>query len=284
MSVDKISWPKGYLDFSWPQLPAKPAKEVPLDEYVPAPQWQGRLGIDVISKAKRPRPAVKTKNRIRISFRLLGQRYRWTINTRTSQVLDQDGKVVGTAHVRHLYPNKRGKLRFFDVSLAGKKREVFGYIARNGSVPFACLTRHTPQAEKVKLSRIMHGKWEYEDYEYARNGARKYTDDVLWRLDDVDMVNSFIEHLLPYLNRVSYDSSWAAEKLISILECSRLSDDKRDVIARRLLPLAEGNELVRGDFARAMGYGRSRKFLDTMKRLLLPRLGGNKGQNRANSP
>jgi len=151
MSVDKIGSAKGYLDVPWPQLPAIPAKEAPLDQYIPALNWKKQLGIDVVAQARGPKspPVEVPKDNVDISFRLLGKDYRWRINAQTSQVLNPKGSVIGKAHLEPLHPDKHDNLQFFDVTLADGKKEIFGYIAKDGSVPFVCLTRHTPRAEKI---------------------------------------------------------------------------------------------------------------------------------------
>gem|GEM_PF-1420823 len=291
MSVDKIGSAKGCLDVPFPQLPAEPAKEAPLDEYVPALNWKRQLGIDVVAGAKKPTPpSAKGQDRIKISFRLLGKRYQWTIDTTSFRVLDRSGQAMGTAHVEHLYSDERIGLKFFDITVTGgKRREFFGAMASDGSVPFACLTRHTPRAEKIKLTRIMSnfvsGRQECE-FIYRRTGgiygipAKEnegdcdyYVDKVLRRLDDADMLNSFIEKLVPYLGRSDWRQEWAALRLISAITSSIISDDNSVEVANKLLPLASGMKSIKDAFAESMSLGSSRKFIVTMRKLLLPMLG-----------
>jgi hypothetical protein len=290
MSVDKIRFPQGQSQDLWPQLPAERAQDAPLDQYLPAPSWKRQLGIGVVAQAKKPKPpTAESQDRIKISFRLLGKNYRWTIDTISSRVLNQEGKAIGTAHVEYLYPGELKDYRFFDVTLGGtQKREVFGYITKDGAVPFACITRHTPRAGKIKLARAMEGLVSGCRYAFRRRECRRnirpyggYLDEVLRRLDDIDMLNSFVEQLVPYLSRSDWRQRWAAGRLISAMESSVMPNAKRIEIARRLFPLAAREYGVKSDFAWAMSRGLSRGFVATMKKFLMSKLGhGDDGQRR----
>jgi hypothetical protein len=265
MAVDKIRFPQGQLTTPWPQLPAERAKESPLDQYLPAPNWKRQLGIDILAQTRRSKTCPIEFRHTKISFRLLGKNYQWTIHGRTSQVLDPRGNIIGKAHLRTLHPDRQDKLRFFDVTLDSDKKEMFGYIAEDGSVPFSCLTKHTPRDEKLIIARAM--ECFVSGREMFDGRVSGYLDMVLRRLDDADMLNSLIEHLVPYLDD-SRRRTWAAQRLISVSESSRVSNRKRVEITMKILPLAGRIDSVKEAFAQAMARGLSRKFITTMKRFL----------------
>ena len=272
MSIDKIRFSQGQSQDLWPQLPSKPAQEVPLDQYVPAPNWKRQLGVDVVARARRlksHRTETPKSKTLEISFRLLGKDYRWSIQTQTSTVVDPKGNVIGKAHLEPLNPDKRDDLQFFDVTLADGKKEIFGYIAKDGSVPFSCLTRRTPRAEKIEIVRIIERFNSIRLWWRRDRGDDKYLDKVLRRLDDVDMLNSFIEQFIPLIEKHKYDHSrWAAQRLISILESSATPSSKRVELTMKLLPLAIRDSTVRQALEKAMARGLSRNFITTMKRFL----------------
>ena len=283
MPVGKIGSVKNNLDGSWQTLPAEPATELQRDRYVPGTNWKGLSDVGSVITARWWRPFDSQK----ISFRLLGQKYEWTIYPRTFQVLDQNKKLVGTVYIEDMFLRKAGEFRIFDVTLTGhNKGEIFGYIARDGSVPFVCRTRHTPRAEKIKIVRIMEdfvsGRVRATEPWGCRDGLSqcgpprdrdgRYLDMVLRRLDDADMLNSFVEQLVPYLDKDGKRREWAAASLISAMESSVMRNRKRVRIAKRLLPMIGHVDSVSNRFAEAMSRGSSRNFLATMKRLLLPKL------------